>query len=77
MSIKEKGIKTSHLKELSKMSVKLPTDEPCFYIQLHVICSAEGNGKVSPTNEISYVDRWDDCTYHKSDFKHDTERDIS
>jgi hypothetical protein len=27
-SIKEKGIKTSHLKELSEMGVKLPNDKP-------------------------------------------------
>jgi hypothetical protein len=27
-SIKEKGIKTSHLKELSKMGVKLPINQP-------------------------------------------------
>jgi hypothetical protein len=27
-SIKEKGIKTSHLKELSEMGVKLPINQP-------------------------------------------------
>ena len=37
--IKEKGIKTSHLKELSGMGVKLPDDQPCFPIQVNAISS--------------------------------------
>jgi hypothetical protein len=54
-SIKEKGIKTSHLKELSEMGIKLPIDQPCFHIQVNVVCHAKGNGKVLPTTKISYV----------------------
>jgi hypothetical protein len=33
-SIKEKGIKTSHLKELSEMGIKLPIDQPAFLFKL-------------------------------------------
>jgi hypothetical protein len=54
-SIKEKGIKTLHLKELSKMGVKLPIDQPCFPIQVNGVCPMEGIEKVSPTIEVSYV----------------------
>jgi hypothetical protein len=75
-SIKERGIKSSHLKELSEMGVKFPVDEPCFPIQVHAICSAEGNGKVSPPTEISYVDHSNDFAYHQKAFDHDVERDL-
>jgi hypothetical protein len=33
-AIKEKGIKTLHLKELSEMGMKLPIDQPCFLFKL-------------------------------------------
>lgn len=39
--IKEKGIKTSHLKKLCEMGVKFPTYEPHFPIQVHAICPAK------------------------------------
>jgi hypothetical protein len=42
------------LKELSEMGIKLPIFKPCFSIQVHVICPAEGNEKVSPPTEVSY-----------------------
>jgi hypothetical protein len=54
-SIKEKGIKTSHLKELSEMGIKFPIDRPCFRIQVNVVCPTKGNEKVLPPTEISYV----------------------
>jgi hypothetical protein len=49
-SIKEKGIKTSHLKELSEMGIKLPVDQPCFPIHVNAVCPTKGNGKVFPTD---------------------------
>jgi len=54
-TIKEKGIKTSDLKELSEKGIKFPIDEPCFPIQVHSISDSMGDGK--PTNDIdvSYV----------------------
>jgi hypothetical protein len=54
-SIKEKGIKTSHLKELSEIDIKLPIDRPYFPIQVNAVCPTKGNEKVLPTTEISYV----------------------
>jgi hypothetical protein len=36
-SIREKGIKTLHLKELSEMGIKLPIDQTCFPIQVNVV----------------------------------------
>jgi hypothetical protein len=54
-SIKEKGIKTSHLKELSEMGMKLPINQPYFPIQVNVVCPTKGNEKVLPTTEILYV----------------------
>jgi hypothetical protein len=54
-SIKEKGIKTSHLKELSKMGIKLPIDRPYFPIQVNAVYPTKGNEKVLPTTKISYV----------------------
>jgi hypothetical protein len=45
-SIKEKGIKTSHLKKFSEMVIKFPTDEPHFPIKVHAICPTKGNEKV-------------------------------
>lgn len=50
--IKEKGIKTSHLKELSEMGIKLPDDQPCFPIQVNVINSTQGNEKVTSPIEV-------------------------
>jgi hypothetical protein len=54
-SIKEKGIKTLHLKELSEMGIKLPIDQSCFPIHVNVVCPTKGNEKVFPTTKISYV----------------------
>ena len=51
-AIKEKGIKTSHLKELSEMGVKLPDDQPCFPIKVNVISSMKGNEKVTYPIEV-------------------------
>ena len=36
-TIKEKGIKTFDLKELSEKGIKFPVDEPCFPIQVHYL----------------------------------------
>jgi hypothetical protein len=71
-SIKE----TSGLKELSETGVKFRIDKLCFPIQVHDICSAGGNGKVSPSTVISYVGHLDNFTYYQKDFDHDIERDI-
>ena len=75
-SMKEKGIKSSHLKEFSEMGVKFPIDQPCFPIQVHAICSSESNEKVSPPTEISYVDRSNNFAYHQAGFDHNIEREI-
>ena len=45
-SIKERGIKTIELNELSAMDYKVPNDEPHFPIQVNAICSSKGNEKV-------------------------------
>jgi hypothetical protein len=55
MSSKEKGIKTSYLKKLSKIGVKFPIDEPHFPIQGHAICPIKDNEKVSSSVMVSYV----------------------
>jgi hypothetical protein len=60
-SIKE----TSELKELSETGAKFRIDKLCFPIQVHVICSAGCNGKVSPPTVISYVGHLDDFTYYQ------------
>ena len=52
--IKEKGIKTSHLKELSERGVKFPDDQPCFPIPVNVISTTKGNEKVTSFTEVSY-----------------------
>jgi hypothetical protein len=75
-SIKEKVIKTSHLKELFEMGIKFPIDKPCFPIQVHVICSAEGNVKVLHPTEVYYVNGLKDSTYDQRGFEHDIERDV-
>ena len=59
--INEKGIKTSHLKELSEMGIKLPTDEPCFPIQVNSILPTEGNKEETPPVDVSYVNNF---AYH-------------
>jgi hypothetical protein len=66
-SIKEKGIKTSHVKELPKMGVKLPIDQPYFPIQVNVVCPMEGIEKLSPTIEVSYVNNF---AYHNNPEEH-------
>jgi hypothetical protein len=55
-SIKEKGIKTWHLKELSEMGIKLHIDQPCFPIQVNAICPTNGNETpyLSYVNDFSY-----------------------
>ena len=65
--IKEKGIKTSHLKELSEMGVKLPNDQPCFPIQVNAISTTKGNEKVTSFTEVSYVN---DYAYHHDPEEH-------
>jgi hypothetical protein len=75
-SIKEKGIKTSDLKKISERGIKLPIDEPCFPIQVHAICSSEGNKEVSSPTEISYVNDLNYSTYDQRCFEHDIKRDI-
>ena len=65
--IEEKGIKTSHLKELSEMGVKLPIDKPCFPIQVNAISSMEGNEKVTPPIDVSYVN---DFAYNHNPEEH-------
>jgi hypothetical protein len=64
ISMQEKGIKASHLMELSKMGIKLPIDGLCFPIQVNAICSTEGNGKVLPSTIVSYVDHANDYACH-------------
>jgi hypothetical protein len=66
-SIKEKGIKTLHLKELSEMGAKLPIDQPFLPIQVNVVWPTEGIEKVSPTTEVSYVN---DFSYHNNPEEH-------
>jgi hypothetical protein len=66
-SIKEKGIKTLDLKELSEMVVKLPIHQPRFPIQVKVVCPMECIGKVSPTIEVSYIN---DFAYHNNPEEH-------
>ena len=66
-AIKEKGIKTSHLKELSEMGVKLPDDQPCFPIQVNAISSIKGNEKVTPPVDVSYMN---DFAYHHNPEEH-------
>jgi hypothetical protein len=41
MAIKEKGIKSIDLLELSERGIKLPIDEPCFPTQVHAISRTE------------------------------------
>jgi hypothetical protein len=72
-AIKEKAIKTSHLKELSKMGVKLPIDQPCFPIQVNAVCSVEGNGKVTPPINVSYVNGF---AYRHNPEEHDIRMSI-
>ena len=67
-AIKEKGIKTSRLKELFEMGVKLPIDQPCFPIQVNAISSMEGNEKVIPPIDVSYVN---DFAYHNNPEEHE------
>ena len=62
-TMKEKGIKTSHLKKLSEMGLKLPIDHPCFQIQVNAISPMEGNEKVTPPIDVSYVNDFD---YHNN-----------
>jgi hypothetical protein len=76
MSIKEKAIKISHLKELSENGIKLAIDEPCFPIQVHAICSGKVNEEVSLPIEISYVNGLNNSTYDQRCFEHDIQRDI-
>ena len=52
--IKEKGIKTSHLKESSERGVKFPDDQPCFPIPVNVIGTTKGNEKVMSFTEEPY-----------------------
>ena len=65
--IKEKGIKTSHLKELSDMGVKLPDDQPCFSIPVNVISTTKGNEKVTSFTEEPYEN---DFAYHHDPEEH-------
>lgn len=49
------------MKEISEQGIKLPIDEPCFPLQVHVISSGEGNKEVaSPTEESFLNDSTDD-----------------
>ena len=66
--MEEKGIKTSHLKELAEMGIKLPCDQPCFLIQVNAISSMEGNEKVIPPIDVSYVN---DFAYHNNPEEHE------
>jgi pantothenate kinase len=72
-AIKDKGIKTSHLKELSEMGVKLPIDQPCFPIQVNAISSMEGNEKVTPHIDVSYIN---DFAYYNDPEEHDIRMSI-
>jgi hypothetical protein len=49
------------------MGVKLPIDQPCFPIQVNVVCPTEGMENVSPTIEVSYVN---DFAYHNNPEEH-------
>jgi hypothetical protein len=55
MSSKDKGIKISYMKKLSKIGVKFPIDEPHFTIQGHAICPIKDNEKVPSSVMVSYV----------------------
>ena len=72
-AIKEKGIKTFHLKELSEMGVKLPIDQPCFPIQVNAVCPIEGKEKVIPPIDVSYVN---DFAYRNNPEEHDIRMSI-
>ena len=66
--MEEKGIKTSHLKQLAELGVKLPNDQLCFPIPVNAISYMEGNEKVTPPIDVSYVN---DFAYHNNPEEHD------
>ena len=66
--MEEKGIKTSHLKQLAELGVKLPNDQPCFPIPVNAISSMEGNEKVTPPIDVSYVN---DFAYNNNPEEHE------
>ena len=50
------------------MGIKLPSDQPCFPIQVNAISSMKGNEKVIPPVDVSYVN---DFSYHNNPEEHD------
>src|SRR4051812_22481137 len=75
-SIKEKGIKTIELDELSAMGYKFPNDEPPFPIQVNAICSSKGNDKVTSSAITPYVAPPDAYDYHQAKFKNNIRRSL-
>jgi hypothetical protein len=67
-SIKEKGIKTSDLKELSERGIKLPIDEPCFPIQVHSISPSDVEGKEPQHIDTSSIDKFNEFASHQHYF---------
>ena len=54
-SVKEKGMKTIELNELSAKGYKFPNNELYFPIQVNAICSSQGNEKVTSSAITPYV----------------------
>ena len=65
--MEEKGVKTSHLKQLAELGVKLPNDQPCFPIPVNVISTTKCNEKVTSFTEVSYEN---DFAYHHDPEEH-------
>ena len=73
-SIKEKGIKTIELNELSAMGYKFPIDEPHFPIQVNAICSSKGNEKVSSSAIVPFDASHNTYDHHQAKFENDIRR---
>ena len=70
-AIKEKGIKTADLIELSERGIKFPIDEPCFPIQVHAISPTEVKEKVTPPVEVSFTGYPNRISYNQNAAMHD------
>jgi hypothetical protein len=64
------------LKEFSERGIKFPIDELCFPIQVHAICSGEGNKKVLLRIEVSYGNSLNYSTVDQRSFEYDIDKDI-
>jgi hypothetical protein len=76
ITIKEKGIKSIDLLELSERGIKLPTDEPCFPIQVHAISPTEVKEKVIPPVEVTFTGYSNEIVYHQNASIHDIKANL-